>query len=167
MKVFSDTILLASSSLCMLDVLGLYCELLSCNLIEKPEFVTSVLQLIEALEQAICRKRFTSTYTLGTITLFNVDTIDARQIYAWIAQKPKARFRAMGTRAKICAEHEKIPINFTYGVIDKYILGALIGELSLNLIQASMVPQVSLRAAEFAGQGGTTVKVITFPGTTS
>ncbi len=51
----------------------------------------------------------------------------------------------MGTRAKQRAENERIRLDFTYGVIDKCILKALLGEDSLIMTTESMVNRVYQR----------------------
>ena len=45
----------------------------------------------------------------------------------------------MGTNAKIMAEQARIPLDFTYGVIDKCILKALTGKNSLIMTSGGMV----------------------------
>jgi cobalt/nickel transport system ATP-binding protein len=55
----------------------------------------------------------------------------------------------MGTRAKQQAEISRIRLDFTYGVIDKCILKALLGENSLIMTTDSMVLRVSQRVAAY------------------
>jgi cobalt/nickel transport system ATP-binding protein len=66
----------------------------------------------------------------------------------------------MGTRAKNLAERESIPLDFTYGVIDKCILRALLGESSLLLSPGSMVPHVFRRVETYCRESGNTIAVI-------
>jgi cobalt/nickel transport system ATP-binding protein len=51
----------------------------------------------------------------------------------------------MGTRAKQHAEVSQIRLEFTYGVIDKCILKALLGENTLIMTTDSMVQRVNQR----------------------
>jgi cobalt/nickel transport system ATP-binding protein len=66
----------------------------------------------------------------------------------------------MGTRAKNLAERESISLDFTYGVIDKGILRALVGECSVLLTPASMVPHVFRRVATYCRDSGNAIEVI-------
>jgi cobalt/nickel transport system ATP-binding protein len=66
----------------------------------------------------------------------------------------------MGTRAKNLAERESIPLDFTYGVIDKGILRALVGESSLLLTPGSMVPHVFRRVETYCRESGNTIAVL-------
>ena len=60
----------------------------------------------------------------------------------------------MGTRAKQYAENSQIPLDFTYGVIDKCILKALLGEDSLILTTESMVKRVYQRVDAYGRESG-------------
>ena len=65
----------------------------------------------------------------------------------------------MGTRAKNLAECESISLDFTYGVIDKGILRALVGDCSVLLTPASMVPHVFRRVDAYCRESGNTIAV--------
>ena len=65
----------------------------------------------------------------------------------------------MGTRAKQQAETSKIHLDFTYGVIDKCILKALLGEDSLILTTESMVGRVYQRVDAYGQESGITISV--------
>ncbi len=66
----------------------------------------------------------------------------------------------MGTRAKDLAERESIALDFTYGVIDKGILRALVGECSVLLTPASMVPHVFRRVETYCRESGNSIAVV-------
>jgi cobalt/nickel transport system ATP-binding protein len=66
----------------------------------------------------------------------------------------------MGTRAKNLAERESIALDFTYGVIDKGILRALVGENSVLLTPASMVPHVFRRVETYCRESGNSIAVV-------
>ncbi|MGA9030526.1 MAG: ABC transporter ATP-binding protein, partial [Methanoregula sp.] len=118
----------------------------------------SVLQLVSSLEQNFSKPQVDRA--LGTITVCDVDATGADEIMAWIADHPGFRCGAMGTRAKNIAEHESIKLDFTYGVIDKGILRALVGECSVLLTPASMVPHVFRRVETYCRESGNTIAVI-------
>ncbi|MGA9029775.1 MAG: ABC transporter ATP-binding protein, partial [Methanoregula sp.] len=82
------------------------------------------------------------------------------EITAWLAGHQGTRCGAMGTRAKNLAERESIVLDFTYGVIDKGILRALVGECSVLLTPASMVPHVFRRVKTYCRESGNTIAVI-------
>ena len=65
----------------------------------------------------------------------------------------------MGTRAKQHAADNHIALDFTYGVIDKCILRAIIGESSLILTSTGMVRRVEQRVLEFDTVSGIRVPV--------
>ncbi len=65
----------------------------------------------------------------------------------------------MGTRAKQYASDMMIPLDFTYGVIDKCILKALLGDDSLIIITRSMVRRVHERVDEFCRENRMSIQV--------
>jgi len=77
-----------------------------------------------------------------------------------VADNPGHKRGAMGTRAKNLAERESIVLDFTYGVIDKGILRALVGECSVLLTPASMVPHVFRRVETYCRESGNTIAVV-------
>jgi cobalt/nickel transport system ATP-binding protein len=157
-EVFTDPALITSSNLRMPAVLEVYTELVSRQMVEKTQLPKSVLQLVSALEQSFSKPR--ADRVLGTITVCDVDTTGTDKIRAWIADHPGVRRGAMGTRAKNLAECESISLDFTYGVIDKGILRALVGECSVLLTPASMVPHVFRRVDTYCRESGNTIAVI-------
>ncbi|MGA2161819.1 MAG: ATP-binding cassette domain-containing protein [Methanoregula sp.] len=157
-EVFTDPALVTSSNLRMPAVLEVYTELVSREMVEKTQSPKSVLQLVSSLEQSFRKPK--EDRILGTITVCNVDTNGADEITAWIADHPGVRRGAMGTRAKNLAERESIVLDFTYGVIDKGILRALVGECSVLLTPASMVPHVFRRVDTYCLESGNTIDVV-------
>jgi len=65
----------------------------------------------------------------------------------------------MGTRAKQRAFNEHIKLDFTYGVIDKCILKALLGEDTLILTTESMVERVYKRVDTYGKESGIQITV--------
>jgi cobalt/nickel transport system ATP-binding protein len=157
-EVFTDPALVTSSNLRMPAVLELYTELVSRQMVKKTESPKSVLQLVSSLEQNF--KKPEAERILGTITVCDVDATGTEEIKAWIAYHPGLRCGAMGTRAKNLAERESIALDFTYGVIDKGILRALVGENSVLLTPASMVPHVFLRVETYCRESGNRIAVV-------
>ncbi len=157
-EVFTNTALIAAANLRMPAVLEVYTELVSREMMEKTQSPKSVLQLVSSLEQSFSRPL--AGRALGTITVCDVDATGADEILAWMADHPSYRCGAMGTRAKNLAERESISLDFTYGVIDKGILRALVGESSLLLTPGSMVPHVFRRVEAYCRENGNTISVV-------
>ena len=162
-EVFTSTALIAAANLRMPAVLEVYTELVSRQMMEKTESPKSVLQLVSSLERNFSKPQ--AGRALGTITVCDVDKSGASEIRAWLAGHPSYRCGAMGTRAKNLAERESIPLDFTYGVIDKGILRALVGESSLLLTPGSMVPHVFRRVGAYCRESGNTIMVISLDAT--
>jgi len=154
--VFTDPALIASSNLRMPAVLEVYMELISRHMVEKTRAPKSVLQLVSSLEKSSIKPANKSP---GTITVCDVDATDVHEIVAWLDDHPGYKRGAMGTRAKELAERESISLDFTYGVIDKGILRALVGECSVLLTPASMVSHVYRRVDTYCRESGNTIAV--------
>lgn len=157
-EVFTDPSLIATSNLRMPSIIEIYLELAYRQMVERTQSPKSVLQLVNTLEQTFNQKERSIRY--GTITVCNVDVTSAEDIRSWIARNPSSRLGAMGTRAKSLAERESIPLDFTYGVIDKCLLRALIGESSLIMTTAAMVPRVERRICAFGDESGTPIHLL-------
>jgi len=157
-EVFTDPALVTSSNLRMPAVLEVYTELVSRQMIGKTGSPKSVLQLVSSLEQRSGKSK--TDRGLGTITVCNVDATGAEEIRAWVVNNPGHKRGAMGARAKTIAERESISLDFSYGVIDKGILRALVGESSMLLTPASMVPHVFKRVEAYCKESGNTIAVV-------
>ena len=68
----------------------------------------------------------------------------------------------MGTNAKIVAEHAGIPLDFTYGVIDKCILKALTGKDSLIMTSGGMIDHSIKRIRAYCQESGSEIEVVNF-----
>jgi cobalt/nickel transport system ATP-binding protein len=95
----------------------------------------------------------------GTITICNVDR-DSREILStWLSSRPGIPAGAMGTKAKQQAEISQIRLDFTYGVIDKCILKALLGENTLIMTTDSMVNRVYQRVDAYGRESGICIPI--------
>jgi len=117
----------------------------------------TVLDIMHGIESLIESKR--STIRPGTITVCNIDQDMQGYLPAWLAGHPGIPVGAMGTRAKQHAENVQLHLDFTYGVIDKCILKALLGENSLILTTGSMVPRINQRVDAYGKESGTCIAV--------
>ena len=66
----------------------------------------------------------------------------------------------MGTSAKVMAEKCGISIDFTYGVIDKCILKALIGKNSIIMTSGGMVDHTLQRIKDYGQESGACIEAI-------
>jgi cobalt/nickel transport system ATP-binding protein len=120
----------------------------------KPRTVLDMMHCIETLfEKTGAHDRH------GKITVCNVDRHTDESLLKWISLHESKSIGAMGTRAKQRAETMRVPLDFTYGVIDKCILKALLGENSLILTTESMVRRVYQRVEAYGQESGIRIPV--------
>ncbi len=124
---------------------------------QKPRTVLDMLNVIDrAFHNRLC-------YTEpGSITVFSVDSEEFDSFGSWLKEHPDLTVGAMGTRAKQLAQDHQIHLDFTYGVIDKCILKALLGENSVIVTSGSMVRRVSDRVEAFGRENGLSIGVSVF-----
>jgi cobalt/nickel transport system ATP-binding protein len=121
----------------------------------KPRTVLDMLQVIEGL----LRKPAATGTQPGTISVYNVDSSPPGLLSAYLKPRQGIPIGAMGTRAKQHAADNQIDIVFSYGVIDKCILRAIIGESSVILTSTGMVRRVDQRVREFTEISGIRIPV--------
>ena len=95
----------------------------------------------------------------GSVTVCNVDSAGMDLVRGWLSEHPELSIGAMGTRAKQQAKDHQIVLDFTYGVIDKCILKALLGEKSVILTTGNMVQRVFDRVENFSLENGIIIPV--------
>jgi cobalt/nickel transport system ATP-binding protein len=122
---------------------------------KKPRTVLDMMQCIETLFEN-SRECIRS----GTISIFNADRDSSENLENWLASNRGTCVGAMGTRSKQCADNSHIGLDFTYGVIDKCILKALLGENSLIITTDSMVKRVYMRVEAYGLESGVHIPVI-------
>ena len=121
----------------------------------------AVLDMIDSIETLVQDSRIHPGP--GIITIYNVDCDSHDALPAWITSQPGLSIGAMGTRAKQLAETiESIRLDFTYGVIDKCILKALLGGDSLIITTAGMVDHIHQRVNTYARESGKRIPVNLF-----
>jgi len=117
----------------------------------------SVLDILQVIDQVCNQTRCRASP--GTIAVHDVDAPDDGGLAGWCAARPGISIGAMGTRAKQRAADEEIPLHFTYGVVDKCILRALLGENTAILTNGGMVRRVVERVEEYSRQSGVEIPV--------
>ncbi len=118
----------------------------------------NVLELTDLLESRT--RGTTSQEVLGKIYICNVDGPDLEGIKGILEKAHVSYTGAMGTNAKIMAEHARIPLDFTYGVIDKCILKALTGKNSLIMTSGGMVDHSVKRIRAYCEESGAKIEVV-------
>jgi cobalt/nickel transport system ATP-binding protein len=119
----------------------------------KPRSVLDMLNVIDtAFNNLPCTRP-------GSIVVCDTDRIGGESVKSWIHAHPGLSIGAMGTRAKQKAAEIGISLDFTYGVIDKCILKALLGEDALILTTESMISRVFERIEEFGKENRVAVRV--------
>lgn len=121
---------------------------------KKPHTVLDMMHCIETMFEKTARHT-----KPGTITICNVDRDNRESLSTWISSRPGTPVGAMGTRAKQRAEISQIRLDFTYGVIDKCILKALVGENSLIMTTDSMVQRVNQRVDAYCRESGIRIAI--------
>jgi cobalt/nickel transport system ATP-binding protein len=122
---------------------------------KKPRTVLDMLHTIDvAFQKTPC-----SHTSPGTISVFDVSSSPHDSLPKWLVSHMGISIGAMGTCAKQHAADNHIDLDFTYGVIDKCILRAIIGESSLIMTSTGMVRRVEQRVLEFETMSGIRVPV--------
>ncbi|MDD1693676.1 MAG: ATP-binding cassette domain-containing protein [Methanoregula sp.] len=156
--IFTRPELITTTNLRAPAIIEIYTELFARKMLTGTRVPKSILQLVKCFEYSARHEKHPRDY--GTITVCNIDEIYPSAIHVWLTGHPSYRRGAMGTRAKDLAGQESIALDFAYGVIDKCILRALIGESSLILTIKEMVPRIERRVAEYCAESGNAIPVI-------
>jgi cobalt/nickel transport system ATP-binding protein len=157
-EVFSDHSLLKTARLKPPGLLDLYNELALRTIIERTIPPKSVLEFTDLVERTI--HGHVAKEDQGQVYLCDADQTAGDAIRALIESGTVDHIGAMGTRAKEFANRERILLDYTYGVIDKCILKALIGENSLIITTGGMVEHVHRRISEYSAESGRALSAI-------
>ena len=154
---FGNPDLVRKSRLSMPTLLELYGEIAKRGLALPERKPRSVLEMMNAIDVAFNTR---PCHTVpGSIMVGDVDALDKESLAAWREGHPRTTIGAMGTRAKERAARDGIHLEYTYGVIDKCILKALLGEDSLILTTAAMVRRVFDRVERFNRENSIAISV--------
>ena len=154
--VFMDCDLVRDARLKPPLVVDIYQELASRGIVSRGRPPRNILDLCDLLQPAgRDRDGF-----LGRIYLCDADGTDEMAVRAVIDQIGDCYKGAMGSSAKLMAERCSIPLDFTYGVIDKCILKALIGKNTLIMTSGGMVEHTMKRIDDYCRESGAAIKAI-------
>lgn len=156
--VFSEQDLIARTRMKPPLVVDIYRELVCRGVLNGSKPPESVLQLTDLLDARIHGS--VSCRPLGRIYLCDVVRFSAKDVEEFLGKKSVEYVGAMGTSAKMLAEREGIRLDFTYGVIDKCILKALIGKSSLILTSGGMVEHARGRISDYGQEAEMELEVV-------
>jgi cobalt/nickel transport system ATP-binding protein len=157
-EVFGDTELIKRARLKLPIVVDLYKELVSRDLLNGSRPPRNILELTDLVESG--NQGTISRGALGTIHICNVDKVGPEEIKSILNESHVSYTGAMGTNAKMLAEQARIPLDFTYGVIDKCILKALTGNASLIMTSGGMVDHSVKRIRAYGEESGAKIEVV-------
>ena len=149
-EVFGDCRLIKDARLKLPLVVDIYQELACRGIAKRSVPPRNILELCDLLSPKAesCAER------LGRIYICNVDEVDETQITA-VLDKVSVGFKgAMGTSAKALAERCGISVDFTYGVIDKCILKALLGKDCVIMTSGGMANHIIQRIRAYGQESG-------------
>ncbi|HEX7445162.1 MAG TPA: ATP-binding cassette domain-containing protein [Methanothrix sp.] len=162
-EVFGDAELIKTARLKLPTVVDLFQELTGRGLISGVKPPLNILELCDLLESRKGEAKPINEASRGTIYIINVDE-DQKVLIPEILKKTGVDYTgAMGTSAKVMAEQSSIPLDFTYGVIDKCILKALTGKSSLIMTSGGMVDHALQRIEAYGRESGVVIEVLRIP----
>jgi cobalt/nickel transport system ATP-binding protein len=153
-EVFGDAELIRDARLKLPIVVDIYQELAVRGIAQRSVPPRNILELCDLLEQKA------QTEASGRIYICNVDEADEKQIQAILQRTPASFKGAMGTSAKALVERCGISIDFTYGVIDKCILKALLGKDCIIMTSEEMADHIKQRIKDYVKESGTKIEAI-------
>jgi cobalt/nickel transport system ATP-binding protein len=157
-QVFDDQELIARARLKLPLIMDIYKELASRGVLNGSKPPENVLELTDLIE-ARARGRVYAN-PLGRIYICNVEKVAPDEIKNFVENRKADHVGAMGTSAKVMAEKEGIKLDFTYGVIDKSILKALLGKSSLIMTSGGMVDHAFSRIEEYGREANVNLKAL-------
>jgi cobalt/nickel transport system ATP-binding protein len=156
-EVFGDVELIKRARLKLPTVVDLYKELVGRGLLNGSKLPRSVLELTDMIKP---ERWPASPQALGKIYICNVDEVDAGSIRSFLEETGVDFVGAMGTGAKMMAQRMDLELDFTYGVIDKSILKALIGKSALIMTSGGMVEHSLRRIEEYCKEARAEIEVV-------
>ncbi len=157
-QIFDDPELIARSRLKMPQIVDVYKELAGRGVLNDRKPPENVLELTDLVESRVRGRVYTNP--LGRIYICNVEKVNPERIREFLGKAGADNVGAMGTTAKVMAENKGIRLNFTYGVIDKSILKALLGKSTLIMISGGMADHASRRIEEYSREANINLETI-------
>lgn len=152
---FGDVHLVRKARLSVPILLELYLEMVKRGLAEqerKPKTVLDMIRIIEGIGQG--RVASAHSTCCGEIHIADVDLLSPGAVPDIIDDYGITGVGAMGSRAKARLQKESVYPDYTYAVIDRCILRAMIGESMLILTSGGMVQKAVERISSFGDETG-------------
>lgn len=152
-EVFTDYNLMKEARLTPPVLLNLYMELVRRKVITTttpPKGIPEMSSLIKS----------NLNIDAGTIYTADTDVLDSESLKAILSKHSDCHIGLMGTRSKKFCHEEDITPEYTYGVTDKALLSANIGENTLILTSGNMIERVEMRVKIFENQTGISINVV-------
>ncbi|MDD4652508.1 MAG: ATP-binding cassette domain-containing protein [Methanothrix sp.] len=153
-EVFGDAELIKGARLKLPLVVELYQELAGRGIAQRSAPPKNILELCDLLGPK------SRTEEWGRIYICNVDEVDEKQVVEVLQTIPAGFRGAMGNSAKAMAERCGISMDFTYGVIDKCILKALLGKNCIIMTSGGMVDHIIQRIRDYGQESGARIEAI-------
>ena len=134
-------------------LLTLYQEMVKRGVLQNtapPKGIPEMMQLLEG----------TLGNAAGTIYTVDTDCIDEAALARICEEHAAAHIGAMGTRSKKFLHSAGVVPAYTYGVVDKCLLAAMIGEDAVIFTCGGMVERVDLRVSQFEAVSSTAIRVV-------
>jgi len=158
-KVFGDLELIREARLKPPLMVDLYQELVNRGLAVQKKPPKSILELCDLMDERKRRDELQQE-NKGKIYICNADELGPEKAVELIRKVDADYTGAMGTRAKLLAEEANLRVDFTYGVIDKCILKALIGKSCLVFVSQGMLGQIQKRIKAYSQESGAQIHSI-------
>jgi len=155
--VFSDQDLVKRARMKLPIVMEIYQELSSRGVLNGHKPPRNVLELTEMIKPDKAPAR---PQALGRIYVYNVEAALPGSIRSFLEDEGVDFVGAMGTGAKMMAQRMALDLDFTYGVIDKSILKAMLGKSALIMTSGGMVEHTYRRIEEYCKDAGAEIEVI-------
>lgn len=155
-SIFTSPDLMRRARLTIPPVLELFMTLQERNLSLGTTPPAGIPEMAHLLEQAAGCPNSRSP---GHIYIADAGKMTGAAIRSGIEDRSVHHVGAMGTQAKIAAAGEGIPLTFTYGVIDKCLLKAVMGEDCLIITSGGMVEHIYRRIGSFCQEHRVTIPV--------
>jgi cobalt/nickel transport system ATP-binding protein len=153
-EVFGDVELIKDARLKLPLVVDIYSELAGRGIARGSKPPKNILELCDLLQP----KSWSQAGACGKIYICNVDEAGEEEVVTMLEGIPVDFKGAMGTSAKVLAEKCGISIDFTYGVIDKCILKALIGKNTIIMTSGGMVDHTLQRIRDYSQESGAKIE---------
>ncbi len=159
--VFGDDMLIKTARLKLPVVVDIFNELTGRGLVDGRKPPRNILELCDLFLPGM-QERDTKN-GLGKVYICNIEEVDSEQIKSILNTIHINFTGAMGKNAKVVADLSGISLDFTYGVIDKCILKALIGKTSLIITAGGMVDHVFKRIGDYSRESGVEIEAVKLP----